>query len=190
LKTKNSQQVLNSGLIPNSAGYELLDLKEMTGKQKINEKKWIIQIRSTLINKWSGNMSVLDKDVNSNYNPDKYRMALQRDFMIDHNDFLNMFSASYIASRRDKHNYYSDYYLLNIPANNKNSLYLKFDIKEEGWFDFCVKQFDDNRVPYTAKSRANLQDENQAFGRENDDNRYLKVKFILVRDNSTGRGPL
>jgi len=88
-------------------------------------------------------------------------MALQRDFMIDHNDFLNLFSAGYIASRRDKHNYFSDYYLLNVPANCKNSIYLKFNIQESGWFDFCVKQFDDNRIPYTNKSRAKVESENR-----------------------------
>lgn len=118
-------------------------------------------------------------------------MALQRDFMIDHNDFLNLFSAAYIASRRDKHNYFSDYYLLNVPANNKNSIYLKFVVKEEGWFDFCIKQFDDNRIPFTSnKSRVNMENENRNFGRVDDGKRFLKVKFILVKDNSTGRGSI
>lgn len=75
-------------------------------------------------------MSVLDQQINNKYEPNKYKMALQRDFMMDHNDFLNLFSAAYIASRRDKVNYFSDYYLLNIPPNNKNSIYLKFDVRE------------------------------------------------------------
>ena len=61
LKTKNTDQVYKSGLIPNSAGYELLDLREITNSQNPKDRNWIIQIRSTLINKWSGSMSVLDK---------------------------------------------------------------------------------------------------------------------------------
>jgi hypothetical protein len=69
-------------------------------------------------------------------------MALQRDFMINNSDFLNLFSAAFIASRRDKVNYHSGYYLLNVPANNKHAIFLKFNVTEDGWFDFCIKQFD------------------------------------------------
>lgn len=53
-------------------------------------------------------------------------MALQRDFMMNHTDFINLFSSAFIASRREKVNYFSDYYLLNIPAGNKNAIFLKF----------------------------------------------------------------
>lgn len=116
-------------------------------------------------------------------------MALQRDFMMNSSDFLNLFSSAYIASRRDKINYFSDYYLVNIPANNKNALFLKFDIKEEGWFDFCIKQFDDYRTNYqTMQSRYQGQSNSKSFGVDDDGKRFLKVKFILVKDNSTGRG--
>lgn len=74
-------------------------------------------------------MSVLDKEINQKYELSKHKMALQRDFMMNHNDFLNLFSSAFIASRREKHNYFSDYYLLSIPANIKNAIYLKFDVK-------------------------------------------------------------
>lgn len=50
--------------------------------------------------------------------------------MMNNSDFLNLFSSAFIASRREKHNYFSDYYLLNIPPNVKNSIFLKFDVKE------------------------------------------------------------
>lgn len=45
-------------------------------------------------------MSVLDKEINNKYEPNNYKMALQRDFMMNQNDFLNLFSAAYISSRR------------------------------------------------------------------------------------------
>lgn len=58
----------SSGLIPGSAGYEIIHLAETTGKQKVSDKKWNITIRSTLINKWAGEKSILDKDLNELYN--------------------------------------------------------------------------------------------------------------------------
>lgn len=116
-------------------------------------------------------------------------MALQRDFMMNKADFLNLFSSAFIASRREKHNYFSDYYLLNVPANNKNAIFLKFTVNQQGWFDFCIKQFDENRVNFTTnKSRLRNEADNKSFGMVDDGKRYLKVKFILVKDNSTGGG--
>ncbi len=109
--------------------------------------------------------------------------------MINNYDFLNLFSAAFIASRRDKVNYFSDYYLFEIPANQKNAIFLKFVIKEDGWFDFCIKQFDENRVAYTSnKSRVQGERDINSYGGTSDGSRYLKVKFVLVKDNSTGRG--
>lgn len=82
LKTKNTQAVQQAGLIPNSAGYELINLVEITNgatnkplASVINgaftndnlknisskDRKWIGTIRSTMVNKWTGTMSVLDK---------------------------------------------------------------------------------------------------------------------------------
>lgn len=100
-------------------------------------------------------MSVLDKEINNKYLPEKYTMALQRDFMINETDFLNLFSTAYIASKRDanEQNYFSDYYVLQVEPNNKKSIYLRFNIPQDGWFDFCIKQFGDNRVVPSAKSR-------------------------------------
>lgn len=106
-------------------------------------------------------------------------MALQRDFMMNQNDFLNLFSAAYISSRRQKNNYFSDYYLLQIPPNNKNSIYLKFNIENDGWFDFCIKQFDEVKLPFTHSNSYTNSTSNLSDGK-----RYLKVKFILVKDNS------
>jgi len=69
-----------------------------------------------------------------------------------------LFSAAYIASKRDKAKSFSDYYLINIPPNYKNSIYLKFVVPSEGWLDFCIKQFDDYRVEtITNKSKVNSQ---------------------------------
>lgn len=108
-----------------------------------------------MVNKWTGGMSILDKEINDKYYPQQYKMNLDRDFMITETDLLNLFSTAYIASRRDSNgqNYYSDYYILNVEPNNKKAIYLKFDLPRDGWFDFCIKQFDDNRVTPTTASR-------------------------------------
>jgi hypothetical protein len=159
IKTKNTKEVENSGLIPNSAGYEILDMQETTGKQNFEDQQYVILVRSTLINKWSGSMSVLDRQMNSKYEPSKYKMKLQRDFMMNQKDFLNLFSVVYIASKRDRNtSSYSDYYILDIPQNQKRSIYVKFTVQQEGWLDFCVKQYDDHRVACkTDKSRVKAQ---------------------------------
>ena len=67
LKTKDCDEVYRSGLIPNSAGYEIINISEVTGKEKLKDKRWNITIRSTLKNRWAGTMSVLDKQVNDFY---------------------------------------------------------------------------------------------------------------------------
>jgi hypothetical protein len=108
-----------------------------------------------MVNKWSGSMSVLDREANKLYNPQQYTMNLDRDFMMNHNDFVNLFSTCYIASKRDqkeKH-YISNYHMLRFEPNNKNSAYLKFDITNNGWLDFCIKQIDGNKVAPTNQSR-------------------------------------
>ena len=85
-------------------------------------------------------------------------MRLERDFMMNHHDFLNLFSSAFIASKRDKHNYFSDYYLLNVPSNTKNAFHIKFDVPQEGFLDFAIKQFESNKQEAdTKKSRVNLE---------------------------------
>ena len=71
-----------------------------------------------------------------------------------HEDFLNIFTGVYIASKRDKHDYYSQYYLLDIPPTQTDAVYLEFFIEKEGFLDFVIKQFENNKVPYsTERSR-------------------------------------
>jgi len=66
---------------------------------------------------------------------------LERDFIMDHNDFLNLFAGVYVASIRDKHDYYNNYYLIDVPAGQKSSIYIEFKVDKPGFFDFNIKQF-------------------------------------------------
>jgi hypothetical protein len=43
---------------------------------KPTDRKWIGTVRSTMVNKWSGSMSVLDKEINSRYYPQKHKLSL------------------------------------------------------------------------------------------------------------------
>ena len=47
----------------------------------------------------------------------------------------------------------------------------------DGFFDFCIKQFPENSVPAINKSRISVSSLGQGA-------RYLKNKYILVRDNA------
>lgn len=190
LKTKNSQVVKNAGLIPNSAGYELINLVEITPSSnnvavKPADRRWIGTIRSTMVNRWSGSMSILDKEMNNRYYPQKHKLSLERDFMVTEADLLNLFSTAFIASRRDeieKH-YISDYFIINVEPNNKKSIYLRFDVPSNGWLDFCIKQVDDNRVSPTTQSKFKAEEYGQSYG-FNDGLRFLKCKFVLVKENN------
>lgn len=156
LKTKDNEIVRQSGLVPNSAGYQMIELKETTsidapkivvnGQQVVDPKArtWVATVKSTFVNKWTGNFSVLDKEMNNRYRPNKHYMVLDRDFMINSSDFVNLFSTVYISSNRDKdyQHYYSDYYILEVEPRIKTAIYLKFYLKFDGWLDFCIKQFD------------------------------------------------
>lgn len=129
-------------------------------------------------------MSVLDKQLNTRYFPDKQKLSLDRDFMINETDFINLFSTAYVASRRDEKesHYISDYYLLTVEPQNKKAIYLKFTIQKDGWLDFCVRQADNTRVSPTDKSKFKSNEENKRFG-YNDGLRFLSCKFILMKVN-------
>lgn len=66
-------------------------------------------------------MSVLDKQVNDFYKESRvksnYKLALERDFIVNEKDFMNLFSICWIASQRDKHDYFSNYYLIHVQPN-------------------------------------------------------------------------
>lgn len=46
-------------------------------------------------------------------------------------DFINLFSVAYVASKREKEDCYSNYYLLNIPAYRKSAVYLEFNLEAD-----------------------------------------------------------
>lgn len=81
LKTKNSQAVHESGLIPNCAGYELVSVYSEPGEDK-NHKRHFFTIRGTGKHKWAGKGSVVDEDLNSRYAKNKHKISLERDFII------------------------------------------------------------------------------------------------------------
>ena len=102
--------------------------------------------------------SAIDRDINEHYDANKYSIRLERDFMMNADDFLNLFAGVYIASERDKHDYYNNYFLVDIPPGEKDAIYLSFDIEKDGFLDFTIKQFDSNRKQFSnEKSRIGAQ---------------------------------
>lgn len=58
-------------------------------------------IRSTLINKWAGGLSIFDKTMHDRFGKPNGPISLDRDFMINGYDLINLFSSAHIASLRD-----------------------------------------------------------------------------------------
>ena len=74
---------------------------------------------------------MLDQNINELYNTEikqKHVMALERDFVVNEKDFINLFSACWVGSVREKEHYYSDYHLLSFSNDFKNSIYLEFEV--------------------------------------------------------------
>lgn len=98
-------------------------------------------------------------------------------------ELLNNFSAAYLTSIR-KDNYFTDYEILSINANEKKAQHFEFEMPADGFFDFSVKQFHDNVVAGNPnKSRISSSNNNLTHGK-----RYLRNKYILVRDNYASDG--
>ena len=72
--------------------------------KKNGEDDFVIVIKSTLKNKWSGTMSVIDQKVNSFGSNLKQTISpsvnLEKDIFMNKKDFQNTFSSAYITSKR------------------------------------------------------------------------------------------
>lgn len=104
---------------------------------------------------------------------------MERCFIISGDDLLNNFSSAYITSVRQD-NYFTGYKILEIEAGEKKAQYFEFEMPTSGFFDFCIKQFSENSVPAVNQSRLSISGTEAGY-------RYLKNKYILVRDNSSSQ---
>jgi hypothetical protein len=119
VKTKNNNEVKQSGLIPDEVAYKVLEIRE-------EDNEITVVLKSTVKNKWTGNMSVVDSRntlLHSQITA-KSKVTLDKDIIIPATDFYNMFSAAYVTSKRPHS--YSDYYILEVPPHTKNAIYLEF----------------------------------------------------------------
>lgn len=99
--------------------------------------------------------------------------------MISGEELLNNFSSAYITSERTEH-YYTGYNILEVAAFEKKALHFAFDMPADGFFDFCIKQFKENQIPTSNQSRLSATNTNAGH-------RYLRNKYMLVRDNHASR---
>ena len=178
LKTKDNPDVRRSGLAPNEVGYKLINIQK-------TESDFTVVIKSTVKNKWSGTMSVVDRKVNTLGSMLKSTIPstvnLDRDIFLNKSDFYNMFSAAYITSTRP--HAVSNYYILEVQPHNKNALYLEFHIKEDSFLDFSVKQRDENLKNPNKGSRirhAKYQEDQGKEVKEEEVMRYHHVKYALI----------
>ena len=178
LKTKDNPDVRRSGLAPNEVGYDLINIQK-------NENDYTVVIKSTVKNKWSGTMSVVDRKVNTLGSMIKSTIPktvnLDRDIFLNKADFYNMFSAAYLTSTRP--HAVSNYYILEVQPNNKNALYLEFHIEEDSFLDFSVKQREENLKNPNKASRirhAKYQEDQGKNVTEEEVQRYHQVKYALI----------
>lgn len=154
---------------------------------------YIITIKSVNKHTWTGAKSIMDKNFNKRNQLDTdqstlerkevsdTRFGIDRTFSVNEKDLSNLFSSCYVTSRREGYDYFSNFFRLKYPANQKTALYLEFDMPKDGFFDFSVKQSYSNRI--TASDKSRLDHQNGSKIRDDKVDRYLKVKYILVKDN-------
>lgn len=98
----------------------------------------------------------------------------------------NLFSACYITTRRVGADFISGFFKFTYPAKRTNAIYFEFDIPEETFLDFSIKQLPSNKiVPGSSQSRIKMEQHQKEYGGSDSKmERYLVNKYILVKDNS------
>ena len=193
LKTKNSSHVRESGLIPNEACYELVNLVEegqarntasgiktqgTTSKVSNQKVNYIATIRSSNKTYWAGKKSVLDNEFKTTHKSvltqhiesSKYideqtvndkrseSFGLDRYFTVEGQDLKNLFSSCYITTRRVGSDCISGFWKFTYPAKRTNAIYLEFNIPEETFLDFSIKQVPSNKIsPSSNKSKLEME---------------------------------
>lgn len=141
---------------------------------------YALAVQGTSKSSWPGDLSYLDKrSVKYFHQINNPNISLERGFMISGEELLNNFSSAYITSERSGH-YYTGYNILEVAAYEKKAQHFAFDMPADGFFDFCIKQFKENQIPCTNSSRLSATNTNAGH-------RYLKNKYMLVRDNYASR---
>ena len=71
---------------------------------------------------------------------------MDRCFTLEGTDLKNLFSCCYITTRRIGGDFISNFYKFTYPANRKQAIYLEFNMPEEGFLDFSIKQLPSNKI--------------------------------------------
>lgn len=162
--------------MPNSAGYQLVG---GVIEKKEDQHAYALAVQGTSKSNWPGELSFLDKRSVKHFHQINPSISLERGFMISGQELLNNFSSAYITSERSGH-YYTGYNILEVAAYEKKAQHFTFDMPTDGFFDFCIKQFKENQIPTTNQSRLKATNTKESH-------RYLKNKYMLVRDNYASR---
>lgn len=113
--------------------------------------------------------------------------GLDRYFTLEGQDLRNLFSACYITTRRVGSDFISGYFKFTYPAKRTNAVYLEFNIPEETFLDFSIKQLPSNKIlPSSNRSRLEAENYQKEHGGKSSSKieRYLTNKYILVKDNA------
>ena len=175
-----------------------------TTNQRVN---YIATIRSSNKTYWAGKKSVLDNDFKQTHKSvisqhvqssrlneeqtvnDKRAesFGLDRYFTVEGQDLRNLFSACYITTRRIGADFMSGFFKFTYPAKRTNAVYLEFNLPEETFLDFSIKQVPSNKItPSSNRSRLEAESFQKEHGGKGVSTlqRYLTNKYILVKDNA------
>ena len=170
LKTKNNKEVEENGLIANSLSYKLLNYADKT-----NNQAYVVAIRSTSVTHWTGQMSFFDEKVTPLFTrTSKYDINLERDFFMTGEDFLNNFSAAYVAAVHSS-SFVTGADDLEVKPNETNAQHFEFTVREDTFFDFSIRQAESNLITDNSGIKASSLPENK---------RFLKMKYLLVKDEN------
>ena len=97
----------------------------------------------------------------------------------------NLFSCCYISTRRVGSDFISGFFKFTYPANRTNAYYLEFDIPEETFLDFSIKQLPSNKIAPKEGSKVEIERHEKEHGSKGTKGeRFLTNKYILVKDNA------
>ena len=91
------------------------------------------------------------KDI-TRYN--NFAFNLDKDFVVTREDFKKIFACAYVTSLRRQLDYVTGFKTFEVEPNEKKALFFEFDFPiKEGFFDFSIKQLDENKIEPSRKSK-------------------------------------
>lgn len=133
--------------MPNAAAYQVVKLFHVKGK-------YAIKLASSVRNRWNGELSVVDQNVNQVYDQNLHDITLSKSFIMPFEDFKKLFGLMLITPMNYKQFMATKHtgYVVDVPAGHHKAQYFRFIVREEGKVDLSIIQSRENLVPNIPKT--------------------------------------